>query len=261
MIRAGIGGWVYEPWRGGEFFPKGLAKTKELSFASRALNTIEINSTYYSSPTPASVKRWHDETPDDFVFTVKASRFATNRRVLSEAGPSVTRFVESGIIGLKKKLGPILWQFAPTKKFDREDFGAFLAMLPRSVDGTPLRHAVEVRHESFCSPEFVALARQHDTAIVFADSEKSPAIADPTSDFVYARLQKTDGGIKTGYTPAMLKKWMDCAQEWEKGGVPKDLPSFGSAPSKKKRDVFIFMISGAKEKNPAAATAFLKLLK
>jgi len=261
MIRAGIGGWVYEPWRGGEFFPKGLAKTKELSFASRALNAIEINSTYYSSPTPASVKRWGEETPDDFVFAVKASRFATNRRVLSEAGPSVTRFLESGITGLKKKLGPILWQFAPTKKFDRADFEGFLAMLPKAQDGVILRHAVEVRHDSFCTPEFVDLARKYDTAIVFADSEKYPAIADPTSDFIYARLQQTQPGIKTGYAPAALKKWAEHAREWEKGAVPKDLPTFGPEPQKKKRDVFVFMISGAKEKNPAAATAFLKLLK
>lgn len=261
MIRAGIGGWVYEPWRGGEFFPKGLAKAKELGFASRALNALEINSTYYSSPTPASVKRWHDETPDGFVFSVKASRFATNRRVLAEAGPSVSRFLESGITGLKEKLGPILWQFAPTKKFDAADFGGFLDLLPKALDGVPLRHAVEVRHESFCAPNFVELARKHNVAIVFADSEKYPAIADVTSDFVYARLQKTEGGVKTGYAPAALKKWAECAEEWAAGGVPKALPKFGAAPPKKKRDVFIFMISGAKERNPAAAMAFLKLVK
>jgi uncharacterized protein YecE (DUF72 family) len=259
MIRVGIGGWTYEPWRG-LFFPKGHPKTRELEYASRKLSSIEINGTYYSTPTAASVKRWAEETPDDFVFAVKASRFATNRKVLAEGAPSVKRFLESGITELKKKLGPILWQFAPTKKFDAADFEGFLELLPEKQDGIALRHALEVRHESFCVPEFVALARKHNAAIVFADSQKYPAIADVTADFVYARLQSAQEKIETGYSAADLKKWAACAEAWEKGEAPKSLDLIAKAPAKKKRDVFVYMINGAKERAPAAAMGLIKLL-
>ena len=260
MIRVGIGGWTYEPWRG-LFFPKGHPKTRELEYASRALTSIEINGTFYSTPTAVSVRRWADETPDDFVFAVKASRFATNRRVLAEGASSVKRFLESGITELGKKLGPILWQFAPTKKFDAADFESFLALLPKQQDGVVFRHALEVRHESFCVPDFVALAKTHGAAIVFADSEKYPAIADVTADFIYARLQSTQAQIETGYSPAALKKWAASAKEWEKGEAAKGLDLIGKPPAKKKRDVFVYMISGAKERAPAAAMAMIKLLK
>jgi uncharacterized protein YecE (DUF72 family) len=261
MIRAGIGGWTFEPWRGGNFFPKGLAKTRELEFASRKVTTIEINGTYYSSQKPASFKRWHDDTPDDFIFAVKAIRFATNRRVLAEAGESVMRFVESGLSELKHKLGPILWQFMPTKKFEAADFGEFLSLLPEKLDGRKLRHAVEVRHESFVAPEFVALARKFGVAIVLADSARYPMIADVTADFVYARLQNAQAKVPTGYTPAAIDKWMKRAQSWQSGDGVCDLPTLGKAPAKKKRDVFVYMINGAKERAPAAAMAFLEKLK
>jgi uncharacterized protein YecE (DUF72 family) len=260
MIRVGIGGWTFEPWRD-NFYPKGLSKAKELSFASRALTTIEINSTFYSSQKPATFKRWADETPDDFVFSVKASRFCVNRRVLAEAKESVEWFVGTGITALGKKLGPILWQVAPTKKFDRSDFGAFLALLPRTQDGIALRHAVEARHESFCTAEFVELARKHGVAIVFADSAKYPAIADPTADFFYARLQQSEASVKTGYAPKALKEWRDDMRTWEEGGVPKRFKTLSKAPSKLNRDVFVYIISGAKERAPAAAMELLKLLK
>ncbi len=260
MIRVGIGGWNFEPWRD-NFYPKGLSKAKELSFASRALTTIEINSTFYSSQKPTTFKRWADETPDDFVFSVKASRFCVNRRVLAEAKDSVEWFVGTGITALGKKLGPVLWQFAPTKKFDLSDFGAFLALLPRTQDGIALRHVVEVRHESFCTPEFVDLARKHGVAIVFADSAKYPAIADPTADFFYARLQQSDAGVKTGYTSKALKQWSDDMRTWEAGDVPKRHKTFSNATAKEKRDVFVYIISGAKERAPAAAMELLKLLK
>jgi uncharacterized protein YecE (DUF72 family) len=261
MIRAGIGGWTFEPWRGGNFFPKGHAKTRELEFASRKVTSIEINGTYYSSQKPTSFKRWHDETPDDFIFAVKAIRFATNRRVLAEAGESVTRFLESGLSELKNKLGPILWQFMPTKKFDAADFGEFLSLLPEKLDGRKLRHAVEVRHESFLVPGFVALARKYNVAIVLADSAKYPMIADVTADFVYARLQNAQAKVATGYTPAVLDKWVKRAEAWHAGGAPSDLPSLAKAAAKKKRDVFVYMINGAKERAPAAAMAFLQKLK
>jgi uncharacterized protein YecE (DUF72 family) len=260
MIRAGIGGWNFEPWRG-VFFPKGTPKARELQYASRQVTTIEVNGTYYSTFKPNSFRKWHGETPDDFVFSLKANRFATNRRVLGEAKPSITRFLESGVSELKSKLGPILWQFMHTKKFDAGDFEAFLALLPKTIDGLKLRHAVEPRHESFRVAEFVALARKYDTAIVFADSDKYPIIADPTSDFVYCRLQNSQEAVPTGYKPAQIKKWAEAAKAWEAGGTPTGLKLLGKAALRKKRDVFVYFIAGAKVRNPGAATALLKALK
>ncbi len=260
MIRVGIGGWTYEPWRG-LFYPKGLAQTRELEHASRAVTSIEINGTYYSTQKAESFRKWAKETPDGFVFSVKAIRFATNRRVLAEAGPSIEKFIASGITGLGKKLGPIFWQFMPAKKFDAGDFDAFLQQLPKTADGLKLRHAVEVRHESFATKEFVALARKYGVAIVLADSAKYPTIADVTADFIYARLQQADAKVANGYAPAAIAKWAKRAMTWESGGVPKDIPLLSIAPKPEKRDVFIYMINGAKERAPAAAMALLKELK
>jgi uncharacterized protein YecE (DUF72 family) len=260
-IRVGIGGWTFEPWRGGQFFPAKHPKTRELEYASRAVTSIEINGTYYATQKPATFRKWHDETPDDFVFAVKANRFTTNRRVLAEAKPSIDMFIGSGLSELKKKLGPILWQFAPTKKFDAADFEAFLALLPRSVDGVKLRHAVEVRHESFAVPAFVALVRKHDVAIVYAHHETYPEIADVTAAFVYARLQQGAANVATGYTAAALKKWAAAAQDWSEGKAPKDLPTVAKPAKPAKTDVFVYFISGAKENNPAAAMALMKELK
>ncbi|MEI9996671.1 MAG: DUF72 domain-containing protein [Rhizomicrobium sp.] len=259
MIRAGIGGWNFEPWRG-VFFPKGTSKAKELHYASRQVTSIEVNGTFYSTFKPPTFRKWHDETPDGFVFALKANRFAVNRRVLAEAGPSIARFLESGVSELKGKLGPILWQFMHTKKFDPADFEAFLALLPASIDGVKLRHAVEPRHESFLTPAFVTLARKYDAAIVFADSKKYPAIADPTADFVYCRLQESQEDVPNGYKPAAVKTWAAAAKAWEAGGTPKGFALLGKAPAKKKRDVFVYFIAGAKVRNPAAAAAFLKAL-
>jgi uncharacterized protein YecE (DUF72 family) len=257
MIRAGIGGWNFEPWRG-VFFPKGTPKSRELAYASRAFNTIEVNGTFYSTFKPPTFRKWHDETPDDFVFSLKANRFATNRKVLAEAKPSIDRFLESGVTELKGKLGPILWQFMHTKKFDAADFEAFLALLPGSIDGIALRHAVEPRHESFKTEHFVELARKYGAAIVYADSKKFPAIADATADFVYCRLQETTEKVKTGYGPAAIKQWADAAKAWEVGGTPKGMKLLAKVPAKKKRDVYVYFIAGAKVRNPAAAAAFLK---
>lgn len=260
MIRAGIGGWNFEPWRG-VFFPKGTAKTKELQYASRQVTSIEVNGTFYSTFKPPTFQKWFAETPDDFVFALKANRFATNRKVLADAGPSIERFLASGVSALKHKLGPILWQFMHTKKFDAADFEAFLALLPKAIDGVALRHAVEPRHESFKTPEFVALARKYNAAIVFADSAKFPSIADATSDFVYCRLQETQENVPTGYKPAAIKAWAEAAKAWEAGGLPKGMSPLGKAAARKKRDVFVYFIAGAKVRNPAAAVEFLKVLK
>src|SRR5262245_39615219 len=206
MIRVGIGGWVFEPWRGA-FYPKGLSQARELEHASRKLTTIEINATFYRTQKPESFRKWAAETPDDFVFSLKGPQFATNRRVLAEAGQSIERFFASGVLELKSKLGPVLWQMAPTKKFDPEDFAGFLALLPPKLDGRPLRHVVEVRHASFLAPAFIELLRKFSVAVVVVESDKHPLIADVTGDFVYARLQRRSEERRVGKECA-ARGWM-----------------------------------------------------
>lgn len=257
-IRVGIGGWTFEPWRK-TFYPGDLAQKNELSYAASKLSAIEINGTFYGSQKPASFKKWHDETPEDFVFSMKAPRFATNRKVLAEAEPSITRFMESGITELKSKLGPINWQFAKTKKFEPEDFEAFLKLLPNSVKGLRLRHVVEVRHESFASPEFVALLRKYGVAAVVAGDSEFVQIADPTADFVYLRIVGTKEAEENGYAAAALDAWAARAGTYAVGGVPKDLQSVSEAPAENTpRDVFLYVISGDKVRNPLAAMELLK---
>jgi uncharacterized protein YecE (DUF72 family) len=258
MIRVGIGGWVYEPWRG-VFYPKGLPQARELAYASRQLTTIEINGTFYGTQKPESFRRWAAETPDDFVFSLKGPRYATHRRVLAEAGESIERFFASGVLELKEKLGPVLWQFPPTKAFDPDDFAAFLALLPPALDGRPIRHAVEVRHTSFAAPAFIDVLRTRAVAAALVESDKHPLLADVTSDFIYARLQQTSEKVKTGYPPAALDAWAKRAQSWTNGKAPGDLPAIAGRPkSPRKLDVFIYMISGAKVRAPAAAMALLE---
>ncbi|RCS24245.1 DUF72 domain-containing protein [Phyllobacterium salinisoli] len=258
-IRAGIGGWIFEPWRG-TFYPEGLAKTKELHYASRQLATIEINGTYYGSQKPATFAKWASDVPEGFVFSLKGNRFVTNRRVLAEAGESIERFVTQGIIELGPHLGPILWQFAPTKKFDAQDFGAFLALLPEKQDGVKLRHTVEVRHPSFATPEFVALARKHGVAITYAEHFEYPEIADVTADFVYARLQKGKDEIATAYTADALDRWAERARLWAEGGQPDDLRYADpeQAAPKEPRDVFVYFIHEGKVRAPNAARALME---
>jgi len=258
-IHVGVGGWVFEEWRG-NFYPKGLSQKRELEYASRQLTAIEVNGTYYGSQKPESFARWHDETPDDFIFTLKGPRFATNRRVLAEAGPSIEKFLESGITSLKNKLGPINWQFMATKKFDAGDFEAFLKILPKSHDGAALRHAVEARHESFACAEFVALCRKHGVAVIFAADSEFPPIPDVTADFVYARLMGTVEKEKLGYPKAILQKWSERAKDWAAGESPTKLTLLTKPAPIKKRDVFLFVISGAKARNPAAAMALIQAL-
>ena len=258
MIRIGIGGWTYEPWRG-EFYPPGLRQADELAHASRHVTSIEINGTFYRTQTPASFRKWAAETPDDFVFSLKGPRYATNRSQLAEAGSSIARFIDSGVAELGEKLGPILWQFAPNKKFDEADFGAFLELLPREIDGRRLRHVVEVRHDSFLCETFVALLRRHRVPVVYADSDEYPAMADLTGGFVYARLQRSVEDQPAGYAPAALDAWAERARAWAAGGEPADLPRVTGAGSKEKsRDCFIYFISGAKVRNPAAAQALIE---
>jgi uncharacterized protein YecE (DUF72 family) len=256
-IRIGVGGWNYDQWRG-VFYPKGLPQRSELEHASRKLTSIEIDSTYYGSKKPESFIKWRDATPDGFVFSVKGTRFATNRRVLAEAAPSIERFFKSGVTELKTKLGPVNWQFATTKRFDPDDFGAFLKLLPRSVDGLTIRHAVEVRNASFRVPEFIALAREHGVAVVIAGDSKFPQIADVTAPFVYARIMGTTDGEDTGYPSKALDLWANRAKAWAGGGAPSDLETLAPSSKASERDVFLYVISGFKARNPSAAMALIE---
>ncbi|WP_310633402.1 DUF72 domain-containing protein [Paraburkholderia sp.] len=260
-IRVGIGGWIYAPWRGA-FYPDGLAQRLELDYASRRLSSLEINSTYYGAQRPTSFARWRDETPDDFVFALKGPRFAMNRRVLAEAGASIERFLTGGVLELGDKLGPINWQLMPGKRFEPDDYARFLDLLPDEVDGRTLRHALEVRHESFCTPEFVALARSRGAAIVMSGDSEYPQIADASAPFVYARIMGTDERHPLGYSSADLDRWADRAIAWSHGETPDDLDTYAK-PLKAKtgRDVFLYVISGHKTHNPAAAMALIERLR
>jgi len=259
-IRVGIGGWSYQPWRE-TFYPADVPKKDELHFASRQLTAIEINSTFYRLQTPAVFAKWRDATPEDFVFSLKAPRYVMNRRVLAEAGETMGKFLGSGIGELGTKLGPILWQLAPTKTFAADDVEAFFKLLPERLGKLRLRHAFEVRHQSFVCEEYVALARQYDVATVFADSHEYPCIADVTGDFVYARLMKTVSSEKTGYTKKALGDWAQRLRIWNEGGDPAGLPrAAGSTNRSESRDVFAYFISGAKERAPAAAQAVISLV-
>ena len=244
-IHIGIGGWTYEPWRG-VFYPDRLSQKKELEFASRALTSIEINGTYYSTFKPDSWMKWRDETPEGFVFAVKASRYCTNRKILSEMGESMERFLGQGLSALGDKLGPINWQFMGTKKFDPVDFEGFLKLLPKEQDGVRLRHALEVRNPTFDTPQFYDLAARYGVAIVYAVDDEAPEwprIDQPTADFTYARLMSSREDEPTGMTSAELDGIVDQTRGWAQRG-----------------DVFAYFIAGAKVRNPAAAQALIKKL-
>lgn len=259
-IRVGIGGWTYEPWRG-PFFPPGLRRAEELSFASRCLTSIEINGTFYRTQTPEIFRKWADETPDGFVFSVKAPRYVTNAASLARSGAGIARFFESGVAELGPKLGPILWQFGPKKKFVPDDFAAFLELLPRQAGGLSIRHVVEVRHETFLTPAFVDLLRQARISVAYADSDEYPAIADRTGDLVYARLQRCSFDEPSGYSERGLDAWAERFQTWAAGGEPEDLPRLGPAVADSApRSCFVYFISGAKERAPAAALRLLARL-
>jgi uncharacterized protein YecE (DUF72 family) len=258
-IRVGIGGWTFEPWRG-VFYPKGLPHARELEYASQHLTTIEINGTFYRTQTPATFAKWESETPAGFMFSVKGPRYAVNRRVLAEAGDSIKRFIDSGVLELKDKLGPLLWQFAPTKKFDAADFGKFLELLPAKVDGRRLRHVVEVRHNSFCTPAFIALIREFQTPVVYTEHETYPGIPDAVGDFIYARLQKGEDDIPTAYPLKALDAWAKRAAAWAKGSTPADLALIDNDKKGKAapRDVFVYFIHEGKVRAPAAAMALIE---
>jgi uncharacterized protein YecE (DUF72 family) len=261
-IFVGIGGWTFEPWRGA-FYPNGLPHAKELAYASERLTSIEINGTFYRSQTPATFRKWASEVPPGFVFALKGPRFAVNRRVLKEAGDSIQRFLASGITELGDHLGPLLWQFAPTKKFDPADFGGFLELLPKEFDRRPLRHVIEVRHDSFRTGEFISLLRQFAMPVVFTDHTKYPNMADITGDLVYARLQRGKDTVKTAYEPKDIAAWADRLRSWASGSTPDDLPLVEAVRKAKAapRDVFAYVIHEGKVRAPAGAMALIKRLK
>jgi uncharacterized protein YecE (DUF72 family) len=242
-IRVGVGGWTFGPWRG-VFYPEGFAHKRELEYAARALSAIEINSTFYGRQKRASWRKWGEAVPAGFKFSLKASRYSTARKVLAESKQSVDIFLGQGFTELGDKLGPINWQFADTKPFERDDFARFLDLIPDHQDGVAMRHALEVRHESFRDPVFYDLARARNMAIVCADSEDYPCIDEPTADFAYARLQRTAEGVETGYAAAALDDLAARARRWAQSG----------------RDAYVFFISGAKVRNPAAALALIERL-
>jgi len=260
-IRVGIGGWSYAPWRG-VFYPKGLKQADELSYAASHLTSIEINATHYRLQNAKSFKSWAAATPEDFVFSVKGPRLVTQQKALAEAGPLIKRFFASGLAELGGKLGPVLWQFAPFKRFDREDFARFLDHLPSALDGLKVNHAVEVRHPSFHTPEFVKLLRDRGIVAVCTDAESWPGIADQTGEIVYARLQRGDDKLPAAYPPKELDAWAGRAKIWAKGGTPQDLPFVDGTqrPEAKPRDVFIYFIHAGKLRAPAAAMALIERL-
>jgi uncharacterized protein YecE (DUF72 family) len=242
-IRVGIGGWTYPPWRG-VFYPPGLPQSREQAYAIEHFGAIEINATFYGRQSSKSWEAWGAAAPEGFQFAVKGSRYCVTRPKLADAAEGVARFLDQGLIALGPKLGPILWMLSARRKFDRDDIAAFLALLPRDLDGLKLRHAIEPRHESFRDPAFIDLAREHDVAIVFGDDDEFPCIDADTASFRYARLQRMREEVETGYDDAALNGFAERARGWASQG----------------RDSYIFMINGAKIRAPAAATALIERL-
>jgi uncharacterized protein YecE (DUF72 family) len=260
-IRAGIGGWTFAPWRG-TFYPKGLPQHEELAFAATKLTTIEINATFYRRQSPETYRKWASAVPDGFVFSIKGHQRATHGKDLSDSGETIRWFLGSGVLLLGGKLGPILWQFPPYKRFDESGIAKFLALLPHQIDGRTIRHVVEVRHKSFATPSFIRLLKDFNVAAVFSDSEKYPSIADLTGEVVYARLQRGDDTLPAAYPPGELDRWAGRARLWAAGNSPDDLPLLdaGHEPAPKPRDVFIYFIHEGKLRAPAAAMALIERL-
>jgi uncharacterized protein YecE (DUF72 family) len=244
VIRIGIGGWTYPPWRG-LFYPEDLPQKRELEYASRQFGAIEINATFYGRQSPKSWAAWANVVPDGFQFAIKGSRFCVTRPKLADAGEGVTNFLAQGLSALHDKLGPILWMLAARRAFDREDMAAFLKLLPAKLDGIPLRHVIEPRHESFRDPTFFDLCHDHDVAVVFGDDDEFPCIDADTASFAYARLQRMREEVGTGYDEAALDAFAKRARSWRNDG----------------RDAYLFMINGAKLRAPAAALALQERLR
>jgi uncharacterized protein YecE (DUF72 family) len=258
-IRVGIGGWTYAPWRD-NFYPKGLVQRRELEYASRHVSAIEINGTWYGAQKPPTYAKWRDETPEGFVFSAKAPQRITMARALAKTGAQVEDFL-GGIATLGDKLGPIVWQFEKGRRVDRDELAEFVDLLPRELEGRRLRHVLDVRDPTVIDVDFLALARRHGLGTVFTDSVEHPSFADVTTDFVYARLMRSRSEVGTGYPDDELDGWMQRARQWAAGEDPADLPRIAPPQGEPRpRDVFVYFISAAKERNPAAAMALLRRL-
>jgi uncharacterized protein YecE (DUF72 family) len=279
-IRVGISGWRYAPWRG-TFYPQGLAQARELAYAAERLNSIEINGSFYSLQRPASYQRWAAQTPDDFVFSVKGGRFITHMKKLRDVETPLANFFASGVLALGPKLGPILWQLPPNLGFDPERLQAFLDLLPRTTreaaaraeqhdermtDRTwtttdadrPLLHALEVRHASFAVPEFIAMLRKANVALVVADTAKRfPYLSDVTADFVYVRLHGDEELYVSGYSEKALDAWAERVKAWNSGNVPKGEQKVTKALPKKSegRSVYLYFDNDVKTHAPYDAMA------
>lgn len=243
-IRVGIGGWTYAPWRG-TFYPEKLAQARELEYASRQFGAIEINATFYGRQSPKSWEAWEKVVPDGFEFAIKGSRFVVTRPRLGDAGEGLGVYFAQGMAALRHKLGPFLWMLAARRKYDRDDVAAFFKLLPGKMDGIPLRHVIEPRHESFRDENFFDLCREHNIAVVFGDDDEFPCIDADTADFAYARLQRMNENVPTGYDGASLDAFAKRAKRWRKDG----------------RDAYLFLINGAKVRAPAAALALQERLR
>jgi uncharacterized protein YecE (DUF72 family) len=281
-VRIGISGWRYGPWRG-TFYPKGLAQKRELEYAASKLNSIEINGSFYSLQRPQSYQKWYEETPDDFIFSLKGSRFITHMKKLRDVEIPLANFLASGILALKEKLGPILWQFPPQFPFNAERFGEFFEMLPRDFKSAAkiarkhdarlkgrsyfkveenhrLRYAVEIRHESFVTPAFVKLLRKYNIAFVFADTAgRWPYMEDVTADFIYARLHGDEEIYVSGYTDAALDWWAARLCAWKSGREPADRKTvLGAKPKpRKSRDIFVYFDNDVKVRAPYDAMGLM----
>ncbi len=276
-VRIGISGWRYAPWRG-KFYPKGLRQKDELAYAAGKFRTVEINGTFYSLQSPDSFRRWADETPVGFVFAVKGPRFITHMLKLSRPEQPLANFFANGLLALGPKLGPILWQLPPNFRFNPERLEAFFNLLPRDTEAAsrlarrhdhrvkgrtalaidrrrPIRHAIEIRHDSFRTADFIALLRKHRIALVCADTVEWPLLMDLTADFVYCRLHGSEILYSSGYDDRALKRWAARVSAWAKGGEPKDAlrVSAGPAPQRSRRDVYVYFDNDAKVRAPVDA--------
>ncbi|HEY6413472.1 MAG TPA: DUF72 domain-containing protein [Edaphobacter sp.] len=271
-VRIGISGWRYAGWRG-VFYPKGLAQRRELEFASRMFDTVEINGTFYSLQKRKSFAMWGTETPDDFVFSLKGSRYITHMLKLREVKVPLANYFASGMLGLGEKLGPVLWQFPPMMRFDRERFESFFRLLPRSTKAAaslarrhatrlddedavsvkldaPLRHCVEIRNESFVVPEFVSLLREHDIGLVVADTVEWPLLMDATSDFVYCRLHGSEQLYASGYDDDALDVWAGRVVNWARGEQADGRRASEEMADVRARDVYVYFDNDAKVRAP-----------
>ena len=282
----GISGWTYPGWRGGAFYPDGLAHRRELEYASRQLNTVEINGTFYSLQRPSSFAAWYEQTPSDFQFALKGSRFITHMKQLNDVRTALANYFASGVLRLGEKLGPILWQFSSRRRFDPERFDAFMRLLPRTtraaariarehdyrvkeggwtraVVDAPIRHAFEVRHESFFNERFVDMLRKHDAALVFSDAGAEwPYSEDVTSDFIYARLHGAEEIYASGYDDDALEQWARRIRSWAAGREPRDARRCAprSPAASGARDVYVFFDNDSKVRAPHDAMRLAEML-